>query len=463
MTMFDQLTFEDREDDVRLRAGWPRVHQIVSDQLPEKMVERFLTTLAPVSFRDGVVVLETNNSFNADWLKNKCLSHFQEALAEELGEPVLVQIVVNPVARKPEPMAAVAAKVQPVIVDRSGHFEPNDKFRFDTYVTGQSNRLAVAGAKAVSIDPGKKYNPLFIYGPSGLGKTHLLHAIAAEFIKRNPRERVVYVSAQQFAEELIFALQQGKVDQFRRSQRNVGIWLLDDIQFIAKKDRTQEEIFYIFNQLHQTGKQIVICSDRPPRDLSLFDERLRSRFESGLVADIQWPDTETRSAILLSKAVQVGVPMPPEVALYLAEHVPGNIRNLEGAMTKLAVEASLMGTEISLEQAQEMVDLHYASAALAKPSFTQILDVVSKFYRIPVEDIRGTSRKAPIAMARHVAVYLTREVTGGSWKHIGHQFGDRDHTSMMHAYDKISKMADTDRDFANVVRSLLRNLNPDAP
>ncbi|MCC6686641.1 MAG: chromosomal replication initiator protein DnaA [Fimbriimonadaceae bacterium] len=428
-----------------------------------KMAERFLHRIRPAELRDGVAILEVPNSFNVEWIRSRCLSDLQRAISEELGETVLVELRINATARRPEVTAITELRAQPVVVERSARcsFEPGDRYRFDNFVTGQSNRLAFAGAKAVASDPGKKYNPLFIYGPSGLGKTHLLHSIAREVLQRDPNFPVVYISAQQFAEELISSLQQGKIEPFRRAQRSVGIWLVDDIQFIAGKDRTQEELFYTFNHLHQTGKQIVLCSDRPPRELHLMDERLRSRFESGLVADIQWPDTETRSAILLNKAHEEGVPLTTQVALYLAEHVPGNIRNLEGAMTKLAVQSSLNNHEISMDLAQEMVELHYSKAALARPSFTQILDVVSKFYRIPVEDIRGTSRKAPIALARHVAVYLTREVTQGSWKHIGHQFGDRDHTSMMHAYEKISKMAGGDRDFANVVRSLLRNLNPD--
>lgn len=460
--VMNQLSFEDREDDVRLKACWDRVVLEVGEELPAKMTERFLVPTRAASLKDGVATIEVPSTFNAEWLKSRVISKIQTSLSEHLGETVLVEIRIAPATRKFEATTSAAARIQPPVVEMGG-FQPNEKYQFENFVIGPSNRLAVAGAKAVASDPGSKYNPLFIYGPSGLGKTHLLHAIARQIRMTNPKMQVAYISAQQFAEEFVVALQQHRIDQFRRSQRNVGVWLVDDIQFVAGKDRTQEEIFYTFNHLHQTGKQIVLCSDRPPRELHLMDERLRSRFESGLVADIQWPDTETRCAILLSKAQQQGVGISSAVAMYLSEHVPGNIRNLEGALTKLAVQASLNGSEIRMELAEEMVRAHYASSAIGKPSLTQILDVVSRFYRIPVEDIRGTSRKAPIAMARHVAVYLTREVTGNSWKHIGHQFGDRDHTSMMHAYEKISKMADVDKDFANVMRSLMRNLNPDGP
>ncbi len=224
--------------------------------------------------------------------------------------------------------------------------------------------MAFAGAKAVAAEQGKRFNPLFIYGQSGLGKTHLLHAIAREVLQRDPNFPLVYVTAQQFAEEFIHSLQSGRTEQFRRKSRSVGMWLVDDIQFIAGKDKTAEEIFHTFNNLHSLGKQIVLCSDRPPRDLYLMDERLRSRFESGLVADVQMPDTETRCAILLNKADQETLFLDHDIAMYLAENVPGNIRVLEGALTKLAVQASLQEQSLSMELATEMVEAYYHAGTL---------------------------------------------------------------------------------------------------
>jgi chromosomal replication initiator protein len=270
------------------------------------------------------------------------------------------------------------------------------------------------------------------------------------------------VSAQQFAEEFVTALQNNRIDQFRRSQRNVNMWLVDDIQFIAGKDKTQEEVFHTFNHLQSLGKQIVLTSDRPPRDLYLMDERLRSRFEAGLVADIQMPDTETRCAIILSKAVQERIDLDHTVAMFLAENVPGNIRVLEGALTRLAAQASLLSASVNLELAQELVEKYYRSGVLAKPAFDQIVDAVSRHFKIPSHDIKGVSRKAPIVHARHVAVFVTREITKDSWKHIGSLFGDRDHTSMMHGYQKISEMMQRDKDLRAVVKMLIRNLYPDA-
>lgn len=336
-------------------------------------------------------------------------------------------------------------------------FQPNEKYRFDTFIIGQSNRLAYAGAKAIATEPGTKYNPLFIYGASGLGKTHLLHSIAQEVLSKNPRYPIVYISAQQFAEKFVHALQNNRIEQFRRAQRNVGVWLVDDIQFIAGKDKTQEEIFHTFNSMHSLGKQIVLCSDRPPRDLFLMDERLRSRFESGLVADILLPDTETRCAILLSKANQEKINIEHEVAMYLAEGVPGNIRVLEGALIKLAAQASIENMPITRELARHIVDLYYRSDFFAKPNIDQILDMVSEHYHLSVEEIRGHSRKAPMTHARHVAIYLIREITKDSWKHIGSLFSNRDHTSIMHGHQKINAMIETDIELKKTIQSFIQH------
>jgi chromosomal replication initiator protein len=458
--MLGQLSFEDREDDLRLRECWQSVLDQVASYIPAKMAERFIYSLQAGELRDGLATIEAPSAFNSEWVRSRFANQFAESLGEALGEQIRVEFRVCPTERKPSLTTEISTRIQPAVFDGAGGvFTPMENYRFDTFVEGPSNRLALAGARAVAAEPGKKFNPLFIYGPSGLGKTHLLHAIAKEMQENNPRYPVVYVSAQQFTEDLIRALQDKKVDQFRKSQRNVGLWLVDDIQFVAGKDRTQEEIFHIFNSLQQSGRAIVLCSDRPPRDLRLFDERLRSRFESGLVADIQLPDLETRCAILLSKAKIQGVPFDAEIALFLATHIPGTIRELEGAMIRIAAQASLYNQDITMEFVQKVVDESYESAVSAKPTFNQILHLVSKHYRIPVEDIKGTSRKAPVALARHLAVYLTREVNGDSYHFISEQFGGRDHTSMMHAHKKITHLASEDRDFGNVVRSLMRNLN----
>lgn len=456
----DQHTLLDSEDSIRLTTAWDNVLKRLAPEVQQKWLDRFIRPLAPISLEGDLVTLSVPGRFVHDWVRERYLTTLQCLLSDELGLGVRVELQINAKAR--EAITATQAAVAMNLMPEEPRFRPIDRFTFDTFVVGQSNRLAFAGAKAVATEPGTKYNPLFIYGSSGLGKTHLLHSIARQILAKDARYPLAYVSAQQFAEDFVNALQNGRIEQFRRAQRGVGVWLVDDIQFIAGKDKTQEEIFHTFNYLHSLGKQIVLTSDRPPRDLFLMDERLRSRFEAGLVADVQMPDTETRCAILLSKAALEQIDLDTGIAMYLAENVPGNIRILEGALTKLAVQAGIDSIPISLELAVAMVEQYYRAGVLIRPSFNHIVDAVAKHYGVPTDDIMGLSRKAPIVHARHIAIYVTREITKDSWKHIGALFGDRDHTSMMHGYQKISEMMSQDRDLKSTVKTLIRNLYPEA-
>ena len=425
-------------------------------------MERFLRPLKAVSRDGSVVTIAVPGKFVQEWVRERYLETIQSMLSDEIGQPITIDLNAESRDRpkaitsaRPQPVASITYK--PSTVDT---FKPHEKFTFHTFVKGQSNRLAYAGASAVAAAPGAKFNPLFIYGPSGLGKTHLLHAMASEIQKRTPNLGLVYVTAQQFAEEFINALQTNRIEQFRKSQRSVGVWLVDDIQFVTGKEKTQEEFFHTFNFLQSLGKQIVVTADRPPRALYSLDERLRSRFEAGLVADVQMPDTETRQAIILSKAKQEKIIIDHEIAFFLAEHVPGNIRVLEGALTRLEAQASIEGCSIDLALAEAMVEHHYRAAMFVKPSCDQIVDAVSKHFRVPATEIVGSSRKAPIVHARHVAVYITREITRDSWQHIGSQFGDRDHTSIMHGHKKVEKLMEYDKDLKATVKMLMRDVYP---
>lgn len=459
----DQYTLDDSAVLIRMRSAWDNVLKRLQPDVPPAWMERFIKPIKPVSVEDGIATFSVPGRFVFEWVKERYMKVLQTQFSDEFGEPVTIQLMVESRERAPVPGAAIASPVAapaPSLI--STRFRPFERFSFENFVVGQSNRLAFAGSKAVAAEPGKKYNPLFIYGPSGLGKTHLLHSIAREILARDPNFNLVYVTAQQFVEEFVQALQSSKAEAFRRAQRNVEMWLVDDIQFIAGKDKTQEEIFHTFNYLYSMGKQIVLTSDRPPRDLYLMEERLRSRFESGLVADIQLPDTETRCAILLSKAQQESLALSTDVAMFLAENVPGNIRVLEGALTKLAALASVENQTLTTDLALQMVEAYYRTGMMAKPGFNQIVDTVGRHFNIPSDEIKGISRKAPIVHARHIAVYITREITGDSWKHIGTMFGDRDHTSMMHGYTKISEMMHRDRDLTATIKMLIRNLYPEA-
>lgn len=458
--MSKQFTFEDSENAIILKTAWEGVLQRISAEVREPIMVRFIRPLKPVSIEGNLVRLSAPGQFIQQWVRDRFSGLLQSCLSDELGQSVELQIIAAPREKK-EVIEPMAVATLPSLAAAPQRFRPNEKFNFDNFIVGQSNRLAHAGAVNVAQNPGAKFNPLFIYGSSGLGKTHLLNAIAGELLAKNPETVIAYVTAQQFAEDFINALQANKVEQFRRQHRHVEVWLVDDIQFIANKDKTQEEIFHTFNYLHSLGKQIVLTSDRPPKDLFLMDERLRSRFESGLVADVQPPDTETRCAIIKTKARSLEVPLTHEAAMFLAETVPGNVRTLEGAITKLATLASLEGVEITVEFAQEMVEKYY-QAAFSKPGLGQILQLVSKQYNIPIDDIKGQSRKGPIVHARHIAIFLTRRITGDSWKHIGSQLGDRDHTSIMHGYQKINEQMHYDKQLSGEVKDLLRTLHPGA-
>ncbi|MEX2242534.1 MAG: chromosomal replication initiator protein DnaA [Fimbriimonadaceae bacterium] len=461
----DQFTFFVDEGAVALGKAWDQALERLAEEVPATAHKKFLQPLRPVRRTNDEVHFAAPGNFVAEWVKDRYVKKISSALSDELGEVVTIKVFIES-RERPRPLDDEPTSV--AIASRSegdpgpNRFKPNPGFSFDNFVIGQSNRLAHGGAMAVAASPGMKYNPLFVYGPSGLGKTHLLHAIANKIMSRDPFYPLMYVSGQQFAEQFVSALQNNRIDDFRRRYRSVSVWLLDDVQFIMGKDKTQEEVFHTFNELHADGKQIVLCADRAPRDLLQMDERLRSRLECGLVADVQMPDTETRCAIIQMKATTESIPLAHDVAMFLAESVPGNIRTLQGALNKIVAEASFSGKPLSVEVAKETVEKYYSAMAMPKPGFEDIVTVVSRHYRIGKDDILGTSRKAPIAHARHVSVYLVREITGDSWKHIGTLFGGRDHSSMMHAHNKVRGLANHDREFANTINALRREAWPEA-
>jgi chromosomal replication initiator protein len=456
--MSDQHTLMDHEDLVVLKTAWESVLKDLKGQVPETVLTRFLKRLEPVELREDCAVFNAPGRFVHDWVKDRYIDKLQALLIEALKRPIKLELRLANSQRPTTNNHAVAA-VTPR-TSEPGRFKPIERLTFDNFVVGQSNRLAVGGAKAIATAPGTRYNPLFIYGPSGLGKTHLLHAIANELLERDPYHSIMYVTAAQFMEDFVTALKNNQIERFRRQQRGVNVWLLDDIQYVAGKDKTLEEIFHTFNYLQSLGKQIVLCSDRPPRDLLLMDERLRSRFESGLVVDVQHPDTETKCAILLKRADVEGINLDQETAMALAEGVNGTVRHLEGALHKMAAQSSLTGQAIDIHLANEIVERYYANLVVAKPSFEQILNSVSKHYRVEGEEIIGISRKAHIAQARHVAIYITREILGDSWKQIGALFGNKDHTSMMHGYKKVRQMMNQSREMNASVRALINDLYP---
>lgn len=362
----------------------------------------------------------------------------------------------------------------------SAHEQPplDRRYTFDNFVVGQTNRLAHAGARAVAQAPGQVYNPLFLYGPSGLGKTHLMHAIGHEIATSSGVERVAYISGETFTSHYISSLRERRTDEFRQRWRSVDVFLIDDIQFIAGKEHTKEEFFHTFNALYQTGKQIVISSDRSPRDLRMMDERLRSRFECGLIADIAPPDLETRLAILHKKADTDQIRIPDDVLLYMARLVQSNIRTLEGALTKLIAHASLVGSPVTTQLAANILEHYYISAGigatgaaeanaawetlsaraanLITPSLVQ--KVVAKRFGFSPEVLVGKRRDRDVAHARQIAMHLMRELTETSLPGIGQFFGGRDHSTVAHACDRIRSLLPFDDDLRSMVDELVAEL-----
>ncbi|MBX6343019.1 MAG: chromosomal replication initiator protein DnaA, partial [Thermomicrobiaceae bacterium] len=320
----------------------------------------------------------------------------------------------------------------------------NPHYTFEKFVVGSNNQLAHAAAMAVADRPADRFNPLFIYGGVGLGKTHLLHAIGHRALALNPQLRVRYVSSETFTNELIHAIRQQRTEEFRDRYRTVDILMIDDIQFIAGKESTQEEFFHTFNALHQSGKQVVISSDRPPKAIATLEDRLRSRFEGGLIADIQPPDLETREAILAEKGRELGVFLPHDVVEYVAQKVQSNIRELQGALNKIVALAQLYGRPLTLALAVEALTDTALERKREQMTPDRIIDAVTRYYRISKKDIVGPGRRRDLVVPRQVAMYLMREETGTSLVEIGQCLGGRDHSTVLHGIEKVERTVESD-------------------
>jgi len=332
----------------------------------------------------------------------------------------------------------------------------NPKYTFDTFVVGNSNRFAHAASLAVAEAPAKAYNPLFIYGDVGLGKTHLMQAIAHFILKNNPDYKVVYVSSETFTNELINSIKDDSTVDFRDKYRNIDILLVDDIQFLAGKERTQEEFFHTFNTLHESNRQLIISSDRPPKEIPTLEERLRSRFEWGLITDIQKPDLETRIAILRKKADVDNLTIPNEVIIYIANKIQSNIRELEGALVKVIAYSSLVDREIDIELAREALKdlVNKKKRQQIEVNIERIKKIITDDYNLKMEDMESKKRTQNIAFPRQIAMYLSRELTDFSLPHIGDEFGGRDHTTVIHAHNKIKDKIKNEDDFSNKIERL---------
>jgi chromosomal replication initiator protein len=391
------------------------------------------------------------NGFAKDWLESRYRSLISQTLARIVGYSVQVEFVVSEtpdVAREPgAPEAAQGpagsspqVRVEPGRAGGEGATTYlNPRYTFSNFIVGSANRLAHAASLSVAERPGHAYNPLFLYGGVGLGKTHLMHAIGNQVIAKFPRKRVVYATSEKFTNEFITSIQQGKIDEFRGRYRRIDLLLIDDIQFIADKERTQEEFFHTFNAIHEDGKQIVLSSDRPPKAILTLEERLRSRFEWGLIADLTAPDLETRIAILRAKAEEGAVPITSDVIEFIARKVVSNVRELEGALNRMVAYASMGSMPIGIELAQAVLSNVLYNPKKRQVTPERIARVVSDYYSVPLDVLQGQKRDKAIVVPRQIAMFLMRAETDVSLLRIGAELGGRDHSTVLHACDKITR------------------------
>jgi chromosomal replication initiator protein len=414
-----------------------------------------------ISYEDGVLVVGVRSAYAKDWLDNRLYAVIQRTATEVAGRTISVRFIVRRngpgAAQEVEAVEMLDLPQAPPLAPALGEGEStrlNPRYTFSNFIVGQSNRLAHAGCLAVAERPGLDYNPLFIYGGVGLGKTHLLHAVGNAVAQSNLR--TLYVSAETFANELINGIRTRTTEEFRAKYRTIDVLLLDDVQFLIGKERTQEEFFHTFNDLYQVNRQIVLSSDRPPKAFVGLEERLRSRFEWGLTADVQFPDLETRMAILAAKAEALRVTLPQEVIEFVAQEVQSNIRELEGALTRVLALARTMGYSFTVQTAQRA--LGGLQRPAANVTVEHILAQVGAYYSIDVEELVGKRRTRDVAIARQVAMYLTRDLTEMSLPQIGEAIGGRDHTTVMHGVNKVTALFEKDDNMRRQVLEIKNQL-----
>lgn len=448
----------------QLNPLWQKVLNIIETKLSKPSFETWLQSTKASSLENDMLTIIAPNEFARDWLESRYLTLIQDTLYEIIGEKLNIKFI-------------TPSSAQDIDLDQNDNMDfdnrrfndeenyskimkpiLNPKYVFDTFVIGTGNRFAHAASLAVAEAPAKAYNPLFIYGGVGLGKTHLMHAIGHYVIEHNKNASVLYISSENFTNQFINSIRDNKTVEFRNKYRNIDILLIDDIQFLAGKEQTQEEFFHTFNALHEADKQIIISSDRPPKEIPTLEDRLRSRFEWGLITDIQPPDLETRIAILRKKARAENLDIPNEVMIYIANQIDSNIRELEGALIRVVAYSSLINKDMNVDLASEALkDIIPAS----KPKIITIHDIqqqVATHFNLKLEDFKAKKRTRIVAFPRQIAMYLARELTDFSLPKIGEEFGGRDHSTVIHAYDKITNQLKKDVELEKNIKSIKERL-----
>ncbi len=438
---------------------WDQALSWIQDKLNDQVFEAWFSPVSLKEIGDDTLTLTVPNKFFKEWLSNNYIDLIEEAVFVQAGRKLMVKFVVSEsngvnLSMPPPRASSIPPERQPAKTE----VKLNPKYTFRSFVVGTSNQLPHAASIAVSEMVGTKYNPLFVYGGVGLGKTHLVHAIGNEIRMKAPHLRICYISSEQFMNEFVWSIRNDKMDVFHRHfRKETDVLLMDDIQFIAGRDRTQDEFFHTFNSLYEDNKQIVLASDKYPQEIPDLEERLCSRFQWGLIADIQPPEFETRLAIVKKKAEYEGIPLPNDVAIFLASSIKSNVRELEGSLINLAAHASLDGRKIDLDFAREtlkkVIALHQAPLTVKS-----VQETVCKHFSVSLDDLRGPRRQRSISFPRQVAMYLCRKGLSTSYPEIGERFGGKDHTTALAACRKIEKLVSENIDVRSRVEALERLL-----
>lgn len=464
---------------LKLEETWQKIVQELKKSIAEAHLSKWIYPLLPLKILDDKIIIIAPNNFFKEWVESHYIPFILDAIMcvtkKKLDLEIKTYEKQEDIPLKedspPYPVQMQLSLNQEEKTDiqneRRIRFEKimpgdlttlNPKYTFDTFVTGSSNNFATATAKKIAETPGTVYNPFFIYGKVGLGKTHLMHAIGNEALKINQKLRILYISSEKFLNDMILSIRDGKTEEFRQKYRMLDILLVDDIQFLYNKEHTQEEFFHTFNELYNAKKQIIISSDRSPKTLDILEDRLRSRFEWGVITDIKAPDFETRIAILNKKIMVENLKVPNDVVFYIASLIDNNIRELEGALTRIIAYASFENKNVSLEIATKALEEIYPKQKTKEITIELIQEIVASNYQIKIQDLTAKSRVRRLVVPRQIAMYLCRKLTDISLPQIGKNFGDRDHTTVIHAFDKIQGEVEKNPKLKNTVNDLINKI-----
>jgi len=446
---------------LEVESVWEKTANIIKEKLSKQNFDTWIKPIKIVAMEDKCVKLAVPNKFFKDWLYDNYLSTIKNSLQNVVSIDVDVEFVLSKdIEKKPQPASrSEHGKVAKTTAHKNKNIAfLNNNYTFERFIVGPCNQFAHAASIAVAKQPAKNYNPLFIYGGSGLGKTHLLNAIGLLTSSAHPELNIMYVSAEEFVNEMITCIRYDRMPQFREKYRNIDSLLIDDIHFLAGKERTQEEFFHNFNTLHSSGKQIVVTSDKLPKDISNLEGRLRSRFEMGLIADIQPPETETKIAIIEKKMQENNISLPTNVAHYIAANVESNIRELEGFLVRICAYSSLTGKEIDLDLVMKVLKKLINHNKHEEISIEEIIKSVASQLNVKISDIKAHNKNKNLVAARQIAMYLARKLTKLSFPDIGKKIGDRDHSTVIYANNKIINNLDSDSKFKSLIKEIENNL-----